>query len=400
MVRARIGRTISELSQMIRAIPAQTLVGAGADDRRGGEIVNISGVGGSCPSPGDMPRRRPSASKRTRRTSASPPWIVVETLNGPSHPTVVIDGNYRRRFGNLTRVSIARTASLVRSLPAVVEHCARTGEPQLQPVRLPSGRAIRLLALPVEGPVASVFGVLVCASSASCIPPSPLAVGTLEWNAVTGIATANTAAERILDLAGAGERRERTLADVMCRFTWWEDRAGFLSLFDPAESVDEWAGTAIIADVGPGGRRHVYVVARSCTSAAGRLVRAIVHDVTGLEPTPRFDTHAVALRRIPTREGHAVGLTDVASWLVHDWIAIDDTPLYRWRHQDPEIHWEDMESVARCRAALLAGAESIGCTIRVRFSEHDQWATVRAEWTMLSRADRLQAVFDITWISK
>ncbi|MFG1795780.1 hypothetical protein [Nocardia sp. NPDC049149] len=126
-------------------------------------------------------------------------------------------------------------------------------------------------------------------------------------------------------------------------------------------------------------------------------MRAVVHDLTELEPPPRFDIHAVALRRIPTREGHAIGLTDVRSWLVHDWISIDDTPLCQWRHQDPEIHSDDVESIARCRASLLAGAESVGCTIRVRFSGHDQWRVVWAEWRLLSREERLQAIFDITW---
>ncbi|WP_370465271.1 GAF domain-containing protein [Nocardia sp. CS682] len=344
-----------------------------------------------------MPRRLLSTSKRRSGASGPRRWVVVETLGGPSHPTVVMDGNYRRRFGNLTRVSTARTASLVRSLPAVVEECVTTGEPQLQPVLLPSGGTIWLFAIPVNGTETAVYAVLLWASSDPCIPPSPPSVGALEWNARTGIATASAAAERMLDLAQEGESREWTLADVMCRFEWWEDRAGFLALFDPSGSANEWTGTATIAGAGERARCHVYVAARRCTSAAGYVVRALVHDVTELEPPPRFDVHGAALRRIPTRENHAVGLIDVGSWLVHDWIAIDDTPLHRWRYRDPEIYSGDMESIARCRASLLAGAESSGCVMHVRFSEQDPWDTVWAEWKILSRNCRLQAVFDITW---
>ncbi|WP_280390951.1 hypothetical protein [Nocardia brasiliensis] len=201
----------------------------------------------------------------------------------------------------------------------------------------------------------------------------------------------------MLNLVYESKSREWTLADVMSRFEWWEDRAGFLALFDPSESANEWTGAATIAGAGGRARCHVHVAARRCTSAAGYVVRALVHDVTDLEPPPRFDVHGVALRRIPTRENHAVGLIDVASWLVHDWIAIDNTPLYRWRHQDPEIYSEDMESIARCRASLLAGAESSGCMMRVRFSERDPWDAVWAEWKILSQNCRLQAIFDITW---
>ncbi|KAA8877323.1 hypothetical protein F3087_44945 [Nocardia colli] len=294
-------------------------------------------------------------------------------------------------------MSIARTASMVRSLPAIVEQCVATADTEVRLVQLPTGGAVRLMALPVEGPRGGVYAVLLCAGAASCGAPRPLAIGTLEWNICTGIARAGTVAERMLGIADAGVHRERTLADLMCRFEWWEDRAGFLALFDPVESAAEWTGSATILAAGDLGKRHVYVAAKRCCSAAENVVRAVIHDVTDLEPPPRFDTHAVALRRIPIQEGHAIGLTDVGSWLVHDWIAIDDTPLRRWRHGSPEVHVSDLESIARCRAALLAGAETIGCRVRVRFSEHEHWDTVWAEWTILSRSDRPQAVFDITW---
>ncbi|WP_280405124.1 hypothetical protein [Nocardia brasiliensis] len=216
----------------------------------------------------------------------------------------------------------------------------------------------------------------------------------------TGAVSASPAAERMLVLGDAGGRRERPLADVMCRFEWWEDRAGFLRLFDPVQSADDWTGTAVIADEVQRCRRHFYVVARRCTSTAGQCVRALIHDLTDLEPPPRLDIRATALRCMPIREGHAIGLTDVGSWLIHDWIAIDHTPLARWRHEEPEIHSEDSKSIAECRAALLAGAESSECSVRFRFSRHDRWDTVWAEWRILSRYDHLQAMFDITWIPR
>ncbi|MFB8279538.1 GAF domain-containing protein [Nocardia colli] len=344
-----------------------------------------------------MPRRLPSAPNHRRRTPRPPQWIVAETLGGAAHSTVIADGAYRRRFANLARVSIARTASLVRSLPAVVEQCAASGEPQVRLVQLPNARTIRLGAVPVQGPRGGVYAVLVWAGAGSCGPPQRPSIGTLEWNACTGIAKASALTERMLGIAHTGGHREWTLADLMCRFEWWEDRAGFLALFDRSEPAGEWTGSATIVSFGDRCQRHMYVAARRCSTAAGHVVRAIVHDVTGSEPLPRCDSHAIALRRIPTQEGHAIGLTDVGSWLVHDWIAIDDTPLRRWRHRSPEVHVSDLESIARCRAALLAGAESIGCRVRIRFSENDRWDTVWAEWTILSRSDRPQAVFDITW---
>ncbi|MFI6998273.1 GAF domain-containing protein [Nocardia sp. NPDC050175] len=345
-------------------------------------------------SPADMPRHRSDVRDQQQRISpARRQWVVVETLSAGTRPSVIVDGSYRRHFANVNRVSIATSAAVARRLQPVVDHCAISGQSQLDIVQLPSGTALRIVAVPVIGPDGRVYGVgLWTGAMHEATPPIP-PIGTIEWTAHTGTARTSLALEHLLGVPATKRVSERTLPDLMARFDRCDDRINLLALFDPSHPVGSWTGTAATRFTDTG-RRHLYIAARTAShQGAARIIRGIVCDISDIAPPPAADLGSMTWRHVPTKPGHAVGIVDINTWLIHEWITVDHPMLNSWLHQSPELHPDDTTALASARTQVLDTGQAMR-NFRLRFRGQLRWLQVRAEWTRMSNDDRPQALMD------
>ncbi|MBF6331454.1 DUF5593 domain-containing protein [Nocardia transvalensis] len=316
---------------------------------------------------------------------------MVETLSAIHTPSVIVDGSFRRRFANLNRVSIATSAAIARRLGPLVGRCLTTRRTEFDETRLPSGPMLRIVAVPVFGPTDHVFGVALWAGAPSERTPPPPPSGTIEWNADTGTCVASAALRRLLELPAGGTRTHTTLSVLMSCFDRWDDRAGFLALFDPNEPDHSWVGTATTRSP-EGTRRILHIAAR--TSPAADAIRAIVCDMSTVESAPPPDCAAAALRHIPLTPGHAVGIIDLNTRLIHEWITADHDPLACWRHHPPQIHSDDARAIEDACVRLLAGTPRATAVFRV--SLNNDWITVRAHWSLICHGTQPQALIEVT----
>lgn len=351
----------------------------------------------SSPSPADMPRHRPDVrDPQPRSSTARGQWVIVETLSVDTRPSVIIDGSYRRHFANLNRVGIATSAAVARRLQPLVDRCAITRQSQLDTVHLPSGSILRIVAMPVLGPAGSVYGVGLWAGTRNeATPPMPL-VGAIEWNALTGVAHTTAGAEAVLGLPTGEILSARTLPDLMSHFDRWDDRHGFLALFDPGRDSRRWSGNITLSGTETHGRRHLHIAATTDMFNTGPVVRGLLFDISFVEPAPPADVGSLALHAVPTSLGHSIGMIDLRTGLIYDWITVATTFADHLRHTNPEIHPDDLSSIGQCRLELLHSASTATATFRMRFSNRDNWTTVDSCWLALRNSeDRPQALLDI-----
>jgi len=346
------------------------------------------------PSPSSMPGRLASCTpgRSGRRTPAQ--WVVVETLSIDCGPSLILDGHYKRRFGNPNRASIAASAAQARCLVPLVQRCAANGHAELDELRLPSGDTVRMIASPVFGPGDRVYGVSVWAGTAFETPTPPPTIGALEWDAATVLATISPTLRGMLNIPDGELLSPATLPDLMTRFDGLGDRAGLLALLDPTHPVDSWIGTATTRFT-QGTRRNLRIVAKAVP--ATNTVPALVCDISNTDPTPAADSVSAALRRAPIAQGHAVGIVDLANGLIHEWIA--DEPFASWRSRNPEIHPDDIQLVTDTCARLLSGTATLTISARIRFDQADDWIALQATWTRITDDDRPQALIDVTFLS-
>ncbi|WP_433657985.1 GAF domain-containing protein [Nocardia sp. CA-128927] len=343
----------------------------------------------SHPSPAAMPRRRPDDVRNQTRTPAGS--ALIETLNGPGSASVIIDGNYRRYFAKLTRVQLAVNAAVARQLPTIVRQAATTATYQLEEFRLPSGPPMRIEAVPILGPSNHAHGVYLHVGTRNLPPP----VGTIEWDTRSGVAHLSTAAATFLGIPPNERYSAQTLPELISRIDRWDDLLGFLALFDTTPDIRRWAGTVTSANTDTHERRHIYLAAAAATDR-GPAVRAILYDISAAEPAPHPDLGSSALRQIPTSHGHTIGMIDIKSWLVYDWIADGTPPISQWHHHNPEMHPEDTATIGDCRRRLLTGTPTVSAAFRVRFSDNQEWCKVHCTWKSLPHgSDRPQALLDI-----
>ncbi|WP_216896738.1 GAF domain-containing protein [Nocardia alni] len=337
-----------------------------------------------------MPRRvTPCASERAvRRPSGG--WVVAETLDIESTPTVILDGRYLRRFANLTRASIATTAAEARRLAPLVQRCAANQRPEHDQLQLPSGSVVRIAATPIFGPAEHVYGVSVWAGPASDIAPIAPTVGAIQWDAATLLATISPAMRTLLAIPDTEFQSPMTFPTLLAQFDRWDDRAGLLSLLDPSHSVDHWTGTAT-TQFPHGGRQHLHIVAKAVPATS--TIRALVCDISRTATPPAADSISAALRRAPIAPGHALAIVDLTTGLIHEWIG--GGPFANWRNQTPHIHPEDSPLITDTCARLRAGALTVTITARIRFNDSDSWIPLQTTWTLLTHDDRPQALVDV-----
>ncbi|WP_225730511.1 MULTISPECIES: GAF domain-containing protein [unclassified Nocardia] len=321
-------------------------------------------------------------------------WVVVQTLTGPEQQSLVLDGPEPRSFSSLNHSSIGRNGVASRLLIPVVRHCAGSGEAQDKRFTLPDRRVMRMIAVPVPGPSNHVHAVAVWAGGCDDpVPPVPI-VGAIEWDAA-GVASFSPAAQFLLQtpddlLAGC------TVPEMLSRFTHWNARGKFLTMFNLEAPTDRWTGTAT-RHFRNGTRNQFYIAARASGGGANRIVRAVICDITGTQPTASPDPCSIAVRHMPVPPGHALALVDLKTGFVHEWLTEDGSPLAGWRHHNPEFDAADQTLVNTISFELATGVrQTAEVRVRVRFNPRDDWILVRVRCSRIDNGEQPQALIDIT----
>ncbi|MFF3569260.1 hypothetical protein ACFYXQ_15930 [Nocardia jiangxiensis] len=318
--------------------------------------------------------------------------MVAETLDYECTPSVILDGRYRRHFANLGRASIATSAAHARHLEPLVRRCAANGRTEHDLLPLPSGSMLRMTADPVFGPDQHVFGVNLSASRPSDAPFHPPTIGAIEWDTATARASVSPGFRALLGIPEGELDCPTTFPNLISRFDRWDDRAGFLALFDPTHLATDWIGTATTSLAGSS-RRNLHIVAKKIHGS--HTIRALICDISHTDSPPAADAMSAALRRAPIAPGHALGILDLHNGLIHEWIA--DEPFANWRNGTPQLHPDDILAVATTRAHLLSGTSTATITARIRFDRASKWIPLQAVCTRITNDDRPQALIDVTF---
>ncbi|MFE2999300.1 GAF domain-containing protein [Nocardia sp. NPDC059246] len=331
------------------------------------------------------------ASQRTERREV--PWALVETLFFKDRGSVVAEGASRRYFTRLLRTRLAqetmRGPHVARSLQAIVDDCVAAARPVVRAVHSPVSPPLRVLAVPVLDGTDAVMGVQLWGGPRRVQPPPRPLVATLTWDSRTQLLTGSASLEQLLG-TGEDRSRSRALPDFLRHFEQI-DRTGLLRLFDPQLEPDTWSSTAVSAGQGDGIRRHLHFAARS--DGFGQ-VRALVHDIGTASETPTPQLQSLLLRAVPLSPDHAVGVMDLRTGLIHEWLAPASSPLHRATVEVPRIHPDDIGDCVRVRKELLAGATHRHIDIRVSFDQQ-QWLHLSVHWHVLARGTVPQAMWSV-----
>ncbi|MBF6302464.1 DUF5593 domain-containing protein [Nocardia amamiensis] len=354
----------------------------------------------------DGPDQAPEADIVTPTTNSVPrgqpagesaAWVLVETLGESAPRWVVAEGAHPKRFTRLSRTRLAGSATVAQHLPAIIEQTVSSREPQVRSIYTPSGAGMRVFAVPVLGPRQQVWAVQLWAGPRGSAVPLRPEVGALIWTAAGGGFVSTTAElERQLD-SDSVRAATRTLPDLMRHVERFDDRAGFLRLFGDSSEPRIWSGTAVTAGVMSQARRQLSIAAYGTGVGRDRAVRAVVADISAAHPPPAPGMTTRLIRTVPIPVQHAIGLLDLRTGLVHEWISQGPPPLDRWLQEVPTIHPEDLGGLAVLRAQLLGGVEFARCHWRMRWAGDADWMMVQARWTVLTRGDAPQAMLDV-WL--
>ncbi|MCX4097685.1 GAF domain-containing protein [Nocardia sp. alder85J] len=333
-----------------------------------------------------------TASTGTDTVAENPPsWALVETMSGTTTLAVIADGSRPRDYTRLSRTRIAVTAGVGREIIATVTACAKRGEPQVRAVWLPDSRKIRVIAVPVSGPDTAVHAVHVWAGPSRRRPPPRPPVATLCWDVRTGVATTTMALEHLID-SDSAVGRDRALPDLMRHFD--SRQPGMMAVFDRAPAPVAWSGILTTAGLHTGRQRRVRLALHRCLTPGGRdIVRAVAHDVGVADPAPA-PVMAMVLRHLASATSHALGVIDLPTGLLQDWLLPGIPPVDRWAAETPEIHPDDIPVLASARASLLAGTEHLRTKFRLRFGSSD-WTSVDTHWSAFRTGPRPQAMIDV-----
>lgn len=315
-------------------------------------------------------------------------WTLVETL-GANEKRVVAEGDHPRAFTNIKRSLTASNAAVARILPVMVDATTASRDHEEMLVSSASGGAVRVIAEPIVSANEVVVGVHVWAGSESESPPMRPLVGSAVWDcAVTGMSRTSADLEEIF-----GHKRgwaQRAFPEFLAQFESFDDRVGFLALFQAADDGEAWESTAVVAR----SQRHVHLAARPSFRDGRRTVQCLVHDVTSSQPSPPTVIGARLWRSLPIKPGHSVGIIDLSTGLVHEWIALSTRGLTAWMRRIPEIHPHDVTAVAAARARLLDDADQASVRFRLRLNG-SAWVSVVSQWTILCRGRTPQALLTV-----
>ncbi|MFE3195411.1 GAF domain-containing protein [Nocardia sp. NPDC059240] len=338
---------------------------------------------------------------RCRQSAGSHPrnnWVVAETLADPEQPTTVLDGPHGRAFTRLNHSSVGRLAAAVPLLGQLIRSCTTFGAAETECFTASGGREMRMIAVPVLGPFGSVNAVALWTGARGDPIPEIPEIGSVEWTAA-GIAATTPPAQYLLRLSYLDTPAVHTVPEMLASFHNFEDRPGFFSLFNLDNPTDRWAGTAtkIYED---GNAHQLHIAAHASGAGTDRTVRAIVCDITDDQTRAIPDISSLALRAMPIPPGHALGLVDLKTGFIHEWLTDEHSPLAGWRHHNPEIEPGDQLMVATTCYELAANIRRTATTqVRVRFHPNDEWITLHGRWNRIADGDRPQALIDVTPIS-
>ncbi|WP_327146843.1 GAF domain-containing protein [Nocardia sp. NBC_01327] len=331
-------------------------------------------------------------------------WVVIDTM-GDTEPSLILDGNVPRNFSRLNRASIARNGTVNRLLPTLVAEVRRTG--QTASKYFPSGpdeHMQRLIAVPVLGPSGDVHAVAAWAGPlAEPLPRMPI-IGALSWTP-SGVVTATPPAQFLFRDPSGDLLSGHTIPQMLSHFDIWDDRSTFLAMFNVTKlgaqaPTDSWCGTAT-KTYEDGSPHHLFLAARATGTDTGRVVRAVVADITGGINPARPDLTLAAIRHMPIAPGHALALCDLKTGFIHEWLTAPTSPLASWRHHNPEFSVDDRIAVVTACFDLASGrAETASIRAHVRFSPTSPWIELIGHWTLLMAGDRPQALIDITPLSE
>ncbi|WP_433662672.1 GAF domain-containing protein [Nocardia sp. CA-128927] len=351
-----------------------------------------------CPSPARLPRRRPATPSQDTATpepqSQLLSWVLAETLGDNGEAVVVAEGEKLKSLGRLDRTRIAQSRRASTAMPALVHQCLLTQKRQYRDI--PGTHALTIHVVPAVGPSGAVHAVQLWTGAPTQKPPLRTPVGTVEWDTTTGVAELNTALERQLGIPTQLSRPQYTLPDLLSHIDGFDDFLGFLDLFDRASTADRWIGTVTTPGRFSMIRRHLRIVARVHIEPGKRRVRAIVHDITTLQPPPPPHVDSVTLAGYPGPTTHAIARVDLGTCLINRWICLGPGPLEPWSHQNPQIDNDSAAAIARCCAELHRGATGATAELKVRFTPSRPWIPVHTEWTALVGARRPQAIVVLT----
>lgn len=355
-----------------------------------------------CPSPARLPRRRPAALNQGPDAHAIEPtsqpdilgWVLAETLSSNGEIVVVAEGNKLKPFGKLDRTRIAQSRRASSAIPALVQQCLVTRKRQYRDI--PGIHPLSVHVVPAVGPAGSVHAVQLWTGTPAQKPPLRGPVGTVEWDAATGVARLNSALERQLGIPAPLSRSQYTLPELLGYIDGFDDFFGFLDLFDRASTVDRWVGTVTTPGRFSLIRRHLRIVAQVHVETGKRYVRGIVHDITALQPPPPPHVDSVTLAGYPGPTTHAIARIDLGTCLINRWICLGPGLLEPWSHQNPQIDNDSAAAIARCCAELQHGATGATAELGVRFTPSRPWIPVHTEWTALVGARRPQAIVVLT----
>ncbi|WP_327138871.1 GAF domain-containing protein [Nocardia sp. NBC_01327] len=342
-------------------------------------------------SPADMPARiarclHPNGTHSPKR------WVVVERLGDANDVTVLVDGQYPRRFANLNRVTIATNIAIARRLPRLVERCAVSRRVAIDQLKLACGAPINIVANPFFGPYGHVRAVALWAGDADeGLPPLPN-IGVLEWDATVVVSASASARSMLLD----DQQVERLmLPEMLSHFDRFEDRSEFLALLSFDNPIDEWIGCAT-RTFGDGAVHRLHLAARATGAGIGRNVRAVVCDISDVEAPVPPDMYSSALRNVPVLPGHALALIDLNGLVIHDWVANDHDRIAGWAHHRPLLHPEDQAAIVSAGLEMLAGTSTTASVrARIRFDPDDDWIQLESHWTRIVTGDQPQVLADI-----
>ncbi|WP_405136638.1 GAF domain-containing protein [Nocardia sp. NBC_01388] len=319
-------------------------------------------------------------------------WVVVERLGDTNDVTVVVDGPHPRRFANLNRVTIVANLAIARRLPPLIEQCVASRRVTGDQLKLACGASISIVASPVLGPYGHVRAIALWAGDADeGLPPLPN-IGIVEWDATVVVSASASARSLLLD----DQQVERLmLPEMLSYFDRFDDRSDFLALLSVDNPIDEWVGCAT-RTFDDGTVHKLHLAARASGIGIGRKVRAVVCDITDVEPPVAPDMYSSALRHVPIPPGHALALIDLNGLIIHDWVANDHDRIAGWVHHRPLLHPEDQACIVAAGLEMLAGTSTTArVRARIRFDQADDWIHLDSRWTRIVTGDQPQVIADI-----
>lgn len=154
-------------------------------------------------------------------------------------------------------------------------------------------------------------------------------IGALSWTP-SGVVTATPPAQFLFRDPSGDLLSGHTIPQMLSHFDIWDDRSTFLAMFNVTKlgaqaPTDSWCGTAT-KTYEDGSPHHLFLAARATGTDTGRVVRAVVADITGGINPARPDLTLAAIRHMPIAPGHALALCDLKTGFIHEWLTAPTSP--------------------------------------------------------------------------